>query len=113
MNYALGGDKYLRVPNDPEGIVVNYSLAREGTAASLMVTDSAGAVLRTVNGTTKHGLNRVVIPFQVGGGRGRGGRGAGGADGVALVPGKYTVTLDVGGQRLTKAAVVRPRPSSS
>jgi len=113
MNYALGGDKYLRVPNEPEGIVVNYSLGTEGTAARITVTDSAGAVLRTVNGPTKRGLNRVVIPFQVGGGRGRGGRGASGAEGLALVPGKYTVTLDVGGQRLAKTAIVRPRPSSS
>jgi photosystem II stability/assembly factor-like uncharacterized protein len=106
MNYALGGDKYLRVPNDPEGLVVNYSLGAEGLAARIVVTDSVGAAVRTVSGPTKRGLNRVVIPFQVGGGRGRGGRG-GGADGAALGPGKYTVTLEIGGQRLTKPAIVR------
>jgi len=109
MNYALGGDKYLRVPNEPEGIVVNYSLGADGTAARIVVTDSAGAVARTVNGPAKRGLNRVVIPIQAFGGRGRGGRGgAGGSEsGAVLTPGKYTVTLEVGGQHLTKTAVVR------
>jgi hypothetical protein len=110
MNYALGGDKYLRVPNEPEALTVNYWLGAEGTTARLTVSDTSGVVVRQVAGTSRRGLNRVVIPFVPGGGRGRGGRGAADPAGSSqLQPGRYTVTLEAAGLRLTKAAVVRER----
>jgi len=120
MNYALGGDKYLRVPNEPEGIAITYSLAANDSV-HVTVTDSAGGVARQINASGRRGLNHLVIPFASFGGRGRfgGGGGAGGGrgrGGVApanagrpLVPGRYTVTLEAAGQRLTKPAVVRDR----
>jgi photosystem II stability/assembly factor-like uncharacterized protein len=119
MNFALGGDKFLRVPNEPEGITIHFWLLAD-TPLPLQVTvvDSAGAVSRQMSAPGRRGLNRLVIPFVVPGGRGRGGAGAastgggrGGptnpSSGVAITPGRYTVTLDVAGQRLAKPAVVR------
>jgi hypothetical protein len=119
MNYALGGDKYLRVPNEPEGIAVTYSLAANDSV-HVTVTDSAGTVARQVSASGHRGVNHLVIPFGNFGGRGRfgggaagGGRGRGGAQpanvGSAIVSGRYTVTLEAAGQRLTKPAVVRDR----
>jgi len=122
MNYALGGDKYLRVPNEPEGIIVNLWLqAGSPSPVHITVADSAGAVSRQVTADVHQRLNRIVIPFVAPGGRGRGGGGGGApvgggragagiaSTGVAITPGRYTVTLDVGGTQISKPAVVRPR----
>jgi BNR/Asp-box repeat. len=119
MNFALNGDKYLRVPNEPEGIAATYSLLA-GDSVRITVADSAGAVVRQLSTRGHEGLNHVVIPFAVSRGRGRGGRGArpgaggrGGATdataGATITPGRYTVTLEAAGQRLTKPAIVRER----
>jgi photosystem II stability/assembly factor-like uncharacterized protein len=127
MNFALSGDKYLRVPNEPEGIPVNYWVSsNDSTRVQITVTDSAGAVARQISSTARRGLNRVVVPFAVGGGRGRGGgRGGGGPPpvlggrggagapnanaGAPIVPGRYTITVEAAGQRLTRPAHVRER----
>lgn len=128
MNYALGGDKYIRVPNEPEGMSIYYWLGgNDSTRVQVTVSDSAGAVARRVSATGRRGLNRVVIPFQPagqgrgrggapagggaagGGGRGGGGAGAAAGENAVLDVGRYTVTVDVGGERLTKPAVVRER----
>jgi photosystem II stability/assembly factor-like uncharacterized protein len=105
MNYHLFGDKYVEVPNEPEALAVNYYLkADAGAAARITVKDFSGAVVRTLDGPAKAGLNRALVPLGSGGGRGRGG--------AALTPlavGDYTVTLDVGGQALTRPARVRER----
>lgn len=124
-NYALGGDKYLRVPNEPEGVAATYWLSAEGSPpARISVSDASGAVAREVTGPSHRGLNHVVIPFAQGGGRGRGGAGGTGLpgsgrggrgdatlSGTVLVSGSYTVTLEAGGLRLTRPAVVRERIS--
>jgi hypothetical protein len=126
MNYALGGDKFIRVPNEPEGLSVYYWLgAGDSTRVQITVNDSAGTVVRRVSATGRPGVNRVVIPFQPPGqGRGRGGvsaaaaagggRGGGrgispGVESAVLSIGRYTVTLDLGDDRLVKPAVVRER----
>jgi hypothetical protein len=122
MNYALGGDKYLRIPNEPEGITVNFWLQTVSLSpVRITVADSAGAVARQLTTDGKQGLNRTVIPFVAPGGRGRGGGGGGtpvgggrggagnASTGVAIAPGRYTVTLDVAGTQISKPVVVRPR----
>jgi hypothetical protein len=130
MNYALNGDKYIRVPNEPEGISVYYWLGGgDSTRVQIAVSDSMGTVVRRVSATGRRGVNRVVIPFQPPGqGRGRGapptgvaaaggGRGAGrggspSAENAVLSVGRYSVTIDVGDDRLTKPAIVRERIQS-
>jgi photosystem II stability/assembly factor-like uncharacterized protein len=131
MNFGLGGDKYIRVANEPEALGVYYWLATGDTVrARITVTDSAGKVIRQLSTTGRRGLNRVAVPFAPGGfgrGRGAGGGGAGTITGPAgrdsgggpgpsgsivngtLEVGRYSVTLEVGDTRLTKPAIVRPR----
>jgi photosystem II stability/assembly factor-like uncharacterized protein len=112
MNYHLFGDKFLEVPNEPEGVVVNYFVKADAANARLRITDPAGRPIREVQGPARAGLNRVIVPFAAGGGgqRGRGAPGGAGAGAsAALTVGDYVVTLDVAGQALTKQARVRER----
>jgi len=114
MNYHLFGDKFLEVPNEPEGLVINYLLKGEGSAARIRIAEPGGRLVREAQGTGRAGLNRVVVPFAAGGGRGNG-RGAGPAGGAGAAPsgvltvGDYVVTVEVAGQTLTKPARVRER----
>ncbi|MGH7461351.1 MAG: hypothetical protein ACREMA_10025, partial [Longimicrobiales bacterium] len=101
MNYQLYGNKYIQVPNEPEGLTVNFYLkAAASDSARIAVSDAGGRTVTQASTPGRAGLNRVVFGFA-------GGRGGGGA--TVLAPGQYTVTLDVGGQKLTKPAVVRAR----
>jgi photosystem II stability/assembly factor-like uncharacterized protein len=116
MNYHLFGDKYLKVPNEPEALAINYYLKADAAAAAkIAVKDPSGKVVRELDGPAKAGLNRALVNLAGGGGRGGpggggGGRGRGGAPGPGpLAVGDYTVTVDVAGQSLTKPARVRAR----
>ena len=111
MNYHLFGDKFLEVPNEPEGLVINYFVKADAATARLRIADPAGRPVREVQGPGRAGLNRVVVQFTAGGGqRGRGAAGGAGAGpSAALTVGDYVVTLDVAGQTLTKPARVRER----
>ena len=112
MNYELYGDKYLSVPNEPEAIVINYYLkADQPTGAKVTVTDKDGRVMRQLDGPGKAGMNRVLWSLTGGGGRGAGGGGgrAGGAPAIVPTVGDYSVTVEVGGEKLTKPARVRER----
>jgi hypothetical protein len=104
MNYQLYGNKYIQVPNEPEGLTVNFYLkAAASDSARVTVQDAGGRTVAQAGTPGRAGLNRVVFGFA----GGRGGRGGGGT--TALAPGQYMVTLDVGGQKLSKPAVVRAR----
>jgi hypothetical protein len=112
MNYELYGNKYLRVPNEPEAWAVNYYLkTNQPSPARISVTDANDAVVRQLEGPSKAGLNRVFVPLG-GGGRGQapgGGGRAGAAPTVSLAVGTYRVSVAVAGRTLTKPAVVRDR----
>jgi hypothetical protein len=123
MNYALYGNKYLRVPNEPEGMAVTYWLDSATTdSPRITVTNETGTVVRIVtDSTVQRGMNSVVIPFELRRPRGRrelaGSRGGTGDSGdahddtptLSLTPGRYTVTVDVVGEELVKPAIVRER----
>jgi hypothetical protein len=114
MNYHLFGDKYLEVLNEPEALVVNYTLKADAAGpAKITLKDLTGKVLREVEGPAKAGLNHALVNL-AGGGGGRGGGGRGRGAGPAVPPlavGDYTVTVEVAGQTLTKPARVRARIS--
>ena len=100
-NYNLYGDKYIEIPNEPEALIVNYHLRADAAgSARVTVSDATGRAVRQMEGPAKRGLNRAVVSL---GGGGRGGAAPG------LSPGEYVVTVDVGGEKLTKPARVRER----
>ncbi len=108
MNYRLFGDRFLSVPNEQEGVTVQYYVRSDSDSALITLADANGRPLRQSAGPARRGLNRVVIPF---GNVLRGGAGGrGGAPAVApLGVGSYVVTLKVAGETLSKSAVVRER----
>jgi hypothetical protein len=112
MNYHLFGDKYLAVSNEPEAFAINYYLKADAASpAHITVVDAGGRVVRQLEGSAKHGLNRVYANLNGGfGGRGGGGRGRGAGPGEGPLPvGEYVVTVEVAGEKLSKPARVRPR----
>jgi photosystem II stability/assembly factor-like uncharacterized protein len=115
-NYNLYGDKYLEIPNEPDALVVNYHLKEGYLTARLTISDLSGRALRTVDGPSRPGLNRVTLSLAGGGGgraggggAGRGGPSTGSGQAGPLGVGDYLVTLEVAGEKLTKPARVRDR----
>lgn len=72
---------------------------------TLTVTDASGKTIRTLDGTTKAGLNRVVLPL-VDFGQQFGGGGRGGNAPPPIATGEYTVTLHANGKQFTQKARV-------
>lgn len=105
MNYELYGNKYIRVPNEPDGLTIHYYLkADQPGGARVTIADASGRTIRQLDGPATAGLNRVVWNF------GGGGRGVGvGAATGAATAGEYQVTLEIAGEKLTKPGQVRAR----
>ncbi len=120
---VLGNDEWI-APNAPYGALLTWWLG--GTYGMdvplrLEVRDASGRIVRSLTGTNRGGLNRVVWdltetstcasdgspPVAVGGGRG-GGRGGG--TWLRAVPGEYTVRLVAPGQTLEQPLRVRIDP---
>lgn len=122
--------------NPAEGAVFSYHLARAATAVKFTVTNASGRVVRELTGPVTAGnLHRVNWdlrwPTPTGGFGGRGGGGgeeggdAGptngrplpipahniGARGFYASPGKYTVVMDVDGEKYTQQFEVRGDPT--
>ena len=107
-NYRLLGDSFPTTPNEPNGLNIYYYLNQDAAQpVTITVSNAAGAVVRTVTGSQKAGLNSVSSEAFAGFGRGGGGgRGRGGQERAAMPPGDYTVTLQVGDTKLTQKAKV-------
>jgi hypothetical protein len=111
--------------NPPEGAIFTYSLAQPAQAVSVTVSDAEDNVIRTLEGDTDAGVNRLVwdlrYPAPQGGGFGGGGdqdedrpdplllRNSG-ARGAFVTPGTYTVTITAGGASATQTVEVRGDP---
>jgi hypothetical protein len=94
-NYHLYGDRHLFTRNDANGVTVTYYLRAAGAAPTpVTVADSTGRTVRTLEGPSTAGINRVVWDLAD-------------AERRPLPPGTYAVTLEAGGRRLTRLAVVR------
>ncbi len=113
-----GGQKYFAGENPPRGAAISYYLkaAPPGTV-TITIADTAGRTIRTIEGTKRAGLNRVMWNLQpgpppgqdpsTGSGRGAGGGGGGrGGFGPGVDPGTYVVTVSVGDRKLTKPVTV-------
>jgi photosystem II stability/assembly factor-like uncharacterized protein len=103
-NYRLLGDSFPTTPNEPNGLNIYYYLNQDAAqAVTITVANAAGAVVRTITGPQKAGLNSVSSEAFGGFGRGGGGgRGRGGQERAAMPPGDYLVTLQVGDTKLTQ-----------
>jgi photosystem II stability/assembly factor-like uncharacterized protein len=114
------GQRVYRAPNPPFGAYLNYYLkAKPDQPIKATITDAAGAVVRELTDSASAGVNRLVWDLrhtgpdraQPPGGPGGGGGGFGfGARGPLVVPGEYTATFDVPGQKLQARVRVEPDP---
>lgn len=112
------GQSYYAAPNPPDGALIDYYVAAAGTAPTMEILNSSGAVIRTLAlPPNRGGLQRVVwdlrtaaAPASAGGGAqaGGGGGGRGGTAGSVVAPGTYTARLSVGAQVATAPVVVKP-----
>jgi len=123
-------------PNPTPGAWINvYVKTAPSGPATITITDKAGKPVRTLRSRLEPGVNRIVWNLRYdtpGDVQGRGGRGAvpagrggapaaegeapagggrfGGAQGVAVNPGDYTVSVRVGATDLKGTAIVRLDP---
>jgi hypothetical protein len=105
-NYRLYGDRLAVTPNEPNGLTFVYYLKEAvEEKVTLTVTDANGKTIRTLDGASKAGLNRVVLNL-IDSGQQFGGGGFRPSGGTAIPVGEYTVTLQAGGKRFTQKAHV-------
>jgi photosystem II stability/assembly factor-like uncharacterized protein len=109
-NYRLLGDRNLITPNEPNGLELFYYLKEQAKEKVTLAVASGGTTLRTLEGTTRPGINRVVL--QLGGFNFQPA-----SDGDAqtrpaaareIPPGDYEITLKVGEKQLKQTARVLP-----
>ncbi len=119
VTWSFGANDYLfaqrnfQTRNEQSGVVIRYYLKDQGnTGATVVITDAKGQEVAKLPGQASAGINTVVWSTRVpGAGRGRGAGGPGGGRSALdqLLPlGEYTVTLEVGGKKLSqKASIVK------
>jgi hypothetical protein len=113
-NDYLFGQRHLQTPNEPSGMLIRYYLrSASRDSATIAIADSLGAEVVRLKGPSTAGINTVVWNTRRAmSGRGGAGAGGGGGRGGAtvieqLMPlGRYTVTLEVGGAKLTQPAEI-------
>ncbi|MFI5177282.1 MAG: WD40/YVTN/BNR-like repeat-containing protein [Vicinamibacterales bacterium] len=118
MNYHLFGDRFVEVPNERDALTINYYLKNADAAgAKVSIADTLGKPVAQLTGPGRAGLNRVdwnmtqtagLTPPAGPPGRGGGG-GRGGQFGTPAPVGDYIVTVDVGGEKVTKVGRIRER----
>ena len=113
------GNRVWVARNKPYGSVISYYLPAAPSAAPVITIAAAdGRTVRTVPGSARAGMNRVVWNLAVtsacpeSGGRGRGGRGGGNTGGswIRALPGEYTVKLGLNGRTWEQRLTVRLDP---
>ena len=106
----MAGDRELATPNELNAVAFVYYLKDEAKGkVAITVAKPDGAVIRTLEGTGKAGINRIVwnlAGFNMQLAPDDSGSRPAGAT-VAVPPGEYIVTLQIGERKLTQKAVVR------
>jgi len=111
-NYRLLGDRNLMTPNEPNGLTLLYYLKEQPKdKVALSIAAVGGANIRTLEGTAKAGINRVVLPlggfnFQPAGDGDSQPRPPGASR--EIPPGDYEIMLKVGERQLKQTARVLP-----
>jgi hypothetical protein len=116
LSRSIGGAKHFRGANPLDGAAISYYLkSAQAGDVKIVISDVAGKVVRSLDGTPAAGLNRVQWDFRtapparpagserMGGGGGFGGRLL---QGQPVEPGTYLVKLTVGGKDYTTTIVI-------
>jgi hypothetical protein len=113
----IQGDRQFVVPNEPNGLAINYYLKNKTEEkVRVVISDPYGTELGVVKGKSEAGLNQVVWNM-----RRRlteeeqeemRSRGMRQMRAPYVKPGEYVVTLEVGEQKFTQRALIRPMPGS-
>ena len=106
-NYRLYGDRQLVTPNEPNGLTFVYYLKLQTSEkVTISVGAPGGTIIRTLEGTTKAGINRVVWDLS-GANRQIGDVSPGpGGESREVPAGDYDVTLQIGARTLKQKARV-------
>jgi photosystem II stability/assembly factor-like uncharacterized protein len=112
----INGDTFFRSENPPYGATITYYLRTASTSpVRLLVSDASGKVLRTLEGSSNGGLHQVQWNLEPDDADAR--LAAAGASAVTfsqrqrarrVLPGTYTVSLEAGGETMTRPVEVRP-----
>jgi photosystem II stability/assembly factor-like uncharacterized protein len=95
-NFEFYGDRQLIVPND-EDLTFDFFLKEKPSAkVKVAVVNVSGATVRSVEAEAHAGMNRIAWDMRVG-------------RGALAAPGEYTITLQVGDQKLTQKARILAR----
>jgi len=111
------GDRIYEVPNEPVGLSINYFLRKAAGNVKVRITDPYGVEMAVLEGKTEAGLHNVFWDMRKASPAPSGqGAQAPAAPAQArfaarmVAPGEYVVILEVGGQKWTKKAKIRPMP---
>ena len=105
---SVTGDKNWLGDSAPEGVQLSYWLGSAGSDVSIVVSDPvSGEVVRSLDGTARPGLNRVLWDLRGEPSEVMGRNGARTVPGAAVPPGVYRVELTAGAvQRTTTVRVL-------
>ncbi|MFC2160616.1 WD40/YVTN/BNR-like repeat-containing protein [Acidobacteriota bacterium] len=106
------GERQFRAPNEPTGVVVNYYLKNDQSEdVNIKIIDPFGEEIRSIKGSSKAGLQKVVWDMRGGSGDSQAGQSR--FRRIPMVsPGEYLVVLQIGDSKLTQIATIRKMPGS-
>jgi len=110
------GNRYFVAPNEPVGLVINYYLKdKSEEKVQIRITDPYGEELAVLNGKTSPGINSVrwnmrrkLTEKEREALKARGSRRM---QAPFVDPGEYVVYLEIGDQKFSHKAKVKPMPS--
>ena len=111
-NYQLQGESHLTTPNEPDDVVIWYYLKdKVQDKVKITISDLSGKVLDEIEGKSQAGLNTAAWDMRP---KREGEPGVedgewGSRRNSLIEPGEYTVTLEAGGKKLTRKALIRKR----
>jgi hypothetical protein len=109
-NYKLYGDRELAIPNEPDTVVVPYYLKNAlKDKVKVTVSNPYGEVMRTLEGKSEAGYQTVAWDITRQPKPGEEPTGFGEWRASLCDPGEYVVTVEAGGQKFTRKAVVKDR----